>query len=136
MTAVPDLVWKDDLLAGELAIVTGSARGIGLATARQLGYLGAKVALFDLNQEAADASAKQLADDGIEATAYAGDVSNPDDVAGLTEHATGWAGQPVSILVSNAGILRDRTLKNMSLEEWDQVLRVHLYGGFNALKSV
>lgn len=136
MTAVPDLVWKDDLLAGELAIVTGSARGIGLATARQLGYLGAKVALFDLNHEAADASAKQLADDGIEATAYAGDVSKPEDVAGLTEHATGWAGQPVSILVSNAGILRDRTLKNMSLEEWDQVLRVHLYGGFNALKSV
>ena len=136
MTAVPDLVWKDDLLAGELAVVTGSARGIGLATARQLGNLGAKVALFDLNGEAVEASAKALADEDIEATAHAGDVSNPEDVAALAEHAADWAGQPVSILVSNAGVLRDRSLKNMTMEEWDTVLRVHLYGGFNALKSV
>jgi 3-oxoacyl-[acyl-carrier protein] reductase len=136
MTATPDVVWKDDLLAGELALVTGSARGIGLATARQLGDLGAKVALFDLNAEAVAASVKELARAGIEATSYAGDVSNGDDVARYAEHATDWAGQPVSILVSNAGILRDRTLKKMSVEEWDAVLRVHLYGGFNALKSV
>jgi 3-oxoacyl-[acyl-carrier protein] reductase len=136
MTEVPNLVWKDDLLAGELAIVTGSARGIGLASARQLGYLGAKVALFDLDEEAVNASAKALADEGIEATAHAGDVSRPDDVAALAAHAVEWAGQPVSILVSNAGILRDRTIKNMSAQEWDEVLHVHLYGGFNALKSV
>jgi 3-oxoacyl-[acyl-carrier protein] reductase len=136
MTPVPDVVWKDDLLGGELAIVTGSARGIGLASARQLGYLGAKVALFDLDADAVEASVKELAGEGIEATSYAGDVSNRDDVARLAAHATDWAGQPVSILVSNAGILRDRTLKKMSSEEWDQVLSVHLYGGFNALKSV
>jgi 3-oxoacyl-[acyl-carrier protein] reductase len=136
VTEVPDLVWKDDLLAGELAVVTGSARGIGLATARQLGNLGAKVALFDLNEEAVKASAKELADEGIEATAHGGDVSKPGDVAALAGLAVAWAGEPVSILVSNAGILRDRTLKNMTMEEWDEVLRVHLYGGFNALKSV
>jgi 3-oxoacyl-[acyl-carrier protein] reductase len=136
MTEVPELVWKDDLLAGELAIVTGSARGIGLATARQLGNLGAKVALFDLNAEAVEASAKELTGDGIEATSYAGDVSDAAAVEGFAKHAAEWAGQPVSILVSNAGILRDRTIKNMSAEEWDQVLQVHLYGGFNALKSV
>lgn len=136
MTEVADLVWKDDLLAGELAIVTGSARGIGLATARQLGYLGAKVALFDLNAEAVQASAKELEAEGIETTAHAGDVSKQDHVAALAEHAVAWAGQPVTILVSNAGILRDRTLRKMSMQEWDEVLRVHLYGGFNALKSV
>ena len=77
MTEAPDLVWKGDLLAGELAIVTGSARGIGLATARQLGNLGAKVALFDLNEEGVKASAQELAEAGIETTARAGDVSNP-----------------------------------------------------------
>src|SRR6201986_745641 len=77
-----------------------------------------------------------LASEGIEATSYAGDVSKPDGVAGLAAHATEWAGAPVSILVSNAGILRDRTIKKMTNEEWDQVLQVHLYGGFNALKSV
>jgi 3-oxoacyl-[acyl-carrier protein] reductase len=136
MTEAPNLAWKDDLLAGELAVVTGSARGIGLATARQLGLLGAKVALFDLNTEGVRASAAELAAEGIEATAHAGDVSKHDDVSALAEHAVAWGGQPVSILVSNAGILRDRTLKNMTMEEWDEVLRVHLYGGFNALKSV
>jgi 3-oxoacyl-[acyl-carrier protein] reductase len=136
MTEAPDLLWKGDLLAGELAIVTGSARGIGLATARQLGNLGAKVALFDLNGEAVAASAKALGEEGIEATSYVGDVSNPDDVAALAEHTNSWGGGPVTILVSNAGILRDRSLKNMSNEEWDEVLKVHLYGGFYALKSV
>jgi 3-oxoacyl-[acyl-carrier protein] reductase len=136
MTEAPDLVWKGDLLAGELAIVTGSARGIGLATARQLGNLGAKIALFDLNEDGVKASAAELRDAGIEATSHAGDVSNPDDVSALAEHAASWAGQPVSVLVSNAGILRDRSLKNMTIEEWDEVMKVHLYGGFHALKSV
>jgi NAD(P)-dependent dehydrogenase (short-subunit alcohol dehydrogenase family) len=125
-------------LGGKVAIVTGAGRGIGRAHALALAEAGAKVVVNDLGGtlagEGADLSPAQQVVEEIEAAggAAVADGENVADFAGagrLVDHAVSAFGR-LDILVNNAGILRDRMLVNMSEDEWDAVIAVHLKGHF------
>jgi NAD(P)-dependent dehydrogenase (short-subunit alcohol dehydrogenase family) len=125
-------------LDGRVAIVTGAGRGIGRAHALLFAAEGAKVVVNDLGGSTdgagADTSpAQQVVDEivagGGSAIANFDDVADWDGAHHMIEQAIGTFGD-LHVLVNNAGILRDRMLVNMSAEEWDAVIRVHLRGHF------
>jgi 3-oxoacyl-[acyl-carrier protein] reductase len=120
-------------LQGQVAVVTGGARGIGLAIAQALAEGGASVALVDVDASEAIASAGQLP--GMGHKGYGGDVTDSGEVLSVLERVEEDLG-PVSILVNNAGITRDNLLLRMTEEEWDLVLSVNLKGAFNTTKAL
>ena len=126
------------LCEGRVAVVTGAGRGIGREHARMLAAHGAKVVVNDLgastNGSGRDPSpavrvAEEIRAAGGEALANGDDISDWHGAKRLIEHAVETFG-PLDALINNAGILRDRMLANMSGEEWDAVIRVHLKGTF------
>tara|TARA_B100000676_G_scaffold269672_1_gene285820 strand:+ start:6610 stop:7509 length:900 start_codon:yes stop_codon:yes gene_type:complete len=126
------------LCAGRVAIVTGAARGVGREHALLLAKHGAKVVVNDLGAAVdgtgADVSpaqsvVDQIVADGGEAVVNGDDVSSFDGAKNMIDQAIKTFGQ-LDILVNNAGILRDRMLVNMTEEEWDAVIAVHLKGTF------
>jgi NAD(P)-dependent dehydrogenase (short-subunit alcohol dehydrogenase family) len=129
-------------LSGKVAIVTGAGRGIGRAHALALSEAGAKVVVNDLGGtlagDGADLTPAQQVVAEIEASAgeAVADGENVADFEGarrLVEHAVDAFGR-LDIVVNNAGILRDRMLVNMSEEEWDAVIAVHLKGHFTVTR--
>ncbi|ARP78508.1 MULTISPECIES: SDR family NAD(P)-dependent oxidoreductase [Bordetella] len=122
-------------LTGKVAIVTGSARGLGAATARRLAEEGAKVVITDINAELARETARRMQDDGLAAHCIIGDVTKAADVQRLVEETVAHFGG-VHILVNNAGAPRDKYLVKMSEDDWDFVMAVMLKGAFLAAKAV
>jgi NAD(P)-dependent dehydrogenase (short-subunit alcohol dehydrogenase family) len=125
-------------LDGKVAIVTGAGRGIGREHSLALAEAGAKVVVNDLGGSAAgegsdQAPAQQVADEiksnGGEATANYDNVADFQGAENLVKQAIGEFGR-LDILVNNAGIIRDRMLVNMTEQEWDAVIEVHLKGHF------
>ena len=122
-------------LAGRAAIVTGGARGIGLSVAKELAGRGADIAIWDVVEDTAKASAEELCALGVKATAQKVDVTN----AAETEEAASEAARAhgkVGILVNNAGITRDGMFLRMDESDWDLVLAVNLKGAFLCTKAV
>ncbi|WP_321839022.1 SDR family NAD(P)-dependent oxidoreductase [Paraburkholderia bannensis] len=122
-------------LSGKVAIVTGSARGLGAATARRLAQEGASVVITDINAELAQATAKTLRDEGLAAHCVVGDITQAADVQRLVDETVAHFGG-VHILVNNAGAPRDKYLVKMSEDDWDFVMTVMLKGAFLAAKAV
>jgi NAD(P)-dependent dehydrogenase (short-subunit alcohol dehydrogenase family) len=125
-------------LENRVAIVTGGARGVGRSYALKLAEHGAKVLVNDLGAtatgEGADLSPAQevvdiIRSNGGEAAVNGADVANFDQAGTMIEQAVDTFGR-LDILINNAGILRDRMMVNMSEDEWDSVIRVHLKGTF------
>lgn len=121
-----------------VVIVTGGGNGIGREYCLEFARQGAKVVVNDLggdrtgagrSGEAADAVVEEIKAMGGDAAAQYGDVSDWDDAGSMIKLALDRFGK-LDAVVNNAGILRDRMLVNMSLEEWDSVTRVHLRGTF------
>jgi 3-oxoacyl-[acyl-carrier protein] reductase len=117
------------------AIVTGAARGIGAATARRLAQDGFAVAVLDLLEDQAKATAEAIVADGGRALAVGVDVADEESVATAVARVTAELGPP-TVLVNNAGILRDNLLFKMSTDDWDSVLSVHLRGAFLMTRAV
>ncbi|GAA4715812.1 3-oxoacyl-[acyl-carrier protein] reductase [Promicromonospora umidemergens] len=117
------------------AIVTGAARGIGAATARRLAEDGYAVAVLDLLEDQAKATAEAIVADGGRALAVGADVADEQSVADAVARVTAELGAP-TVLVNNAGILRDNLLFKMSVGDWDSVLGVHLRGAFLMTRAV
>ncbi|HEY7046445.1 MAG TPA: 3-oxoacyl-ACP reductase FabG [Jatrophihabitantaceae bacterium] len=109
-----------------VALVTGGAQGIGAEVARRLAAGGAKVAVLDLNEDAAGAVAAEFG--GL---ALAADVSQRDQVQAAVDQVVDKLGG-LHILVNNAGVLRDNLLFKMSDDDWTMVMEVHLRGAFLA----
>jgi NAD(P)-dependent dehydrogenase (short-subunit alcohol dehydrogenase family) len=112
-----------------VALVTGGARGIGYAVARELGTRGASVALLDLDPSQTEAAAESLRNEDLRAIACAGDVTSEQDVANCLARIGAELGDP-SILVNTAGILRRTPVLEITEAEWDAVIDVSLKGTF------
>ena len=115
-------------LDGRVAVVTGAGAGLGRAEAVALGRAGARVVLNDL-PGAADDAADELKGLGAEVAIVEGDVGERSTADAMLAAAVEGFGQ-LDIVVNNAGMTRDRMLFNLSDEEWDDVIRVHLRGHF------
>jgi 3-oxoacyl-[acyl-carrier protein] reductase len=124
------------LLDGQTAVVTGGAQGLGFAIAQRFVAEGARVVLGDLKLEATEVAAKQLgggsAGEGV-ALAVRCDVTQSADVEALISTAVERFGG-LDIMVNNAGITRDATMRKMSEAEFDQVIAVHLKGTWNGTR--
>jgi len=111
------------------AIVTGAARGIGAAVASRLGADGLAVAVVDLDESACATTVDAIASAGGRALAVGADVSDEAAVTAAVDRIDAELGAP-TVLVNNAGVLRDNLLFKMSLDDWDTVMAVHLRGSF------
>jgi len=111
------------------AIITGAARGIGAAIARRFAQDGMQVAVLDLDEAACAGTVEQIQQAGGEALAVGANVSDEESVNAAVERIAEELGAP-TVLVNNAGIIRDNMLFKMSVSDWDAVLGVHLRGAF------
>jgi NAD(P)-dependent dehydrogenase (short-subunit alcohol dehydrogenase family) len=126
------------ILDGKVVAVTGAGRGIGRGEALLAASEGARVVVNDVGGEwdgtghdprPASAVVEEIRAAGGHAEAHYDDISEPEGAAGLLRLALGTWGR-IDALVNNAGILRDRMVFNMSVDEWDAVVKVHLRGTF------
>ena len=119
----------------KVAIVTGAARGIGAAVAVKLAADGYAVAVLDLDEAACAGTVATIASAGGEALAVGADVADEGAVAAAVERIATELGSP-TVLVNNAGVLRDNLLFKMSVDDWDTVMNVHLRGAFLMTRAV
>jgi NAD(P)-dependent dehydrogenase (short-subunit alcohol dehydrogenase family) len=122
------------MLEGKVAIVTGAGRGLGRAYARALAAAGAAVVVNDMDGEAADAVTAEITQAGGRATAVAAAVGDTETADALVKAAVDHFGA-LDILVTNAGVLRDRTVTRMTEEDFDVVIRTHLRGTFTCARA-
>ena len=115
--------------------MTGAARGIGAATARRLAADGMAVAVLDLDVGSCSATVEAITAAGGHAIAVGADVSQDDQVEAAVGTVAAELGPP-TVLVNNAGVIRDNLLFKMSGDDWDRVLNVHLRGAFLMSRSV
>jgi 3-oxoacyl-[acyl-carrier protein] reductase len=120
------------LLNGQTAVITGGAQGLGLAIAERFVAEGARVVLGDVNLEETQVVAKQLGGDDV-AVAVRCDVTKSSEVETLIQTAIDRFGS-LDIMVNNAGITRDATIRKMTEEQFDQVISVHLKGTWNGIR--
>ena len=125
-------------LEGKVAVVTGGGNGIGREISKLMGAEGAKVVVNDLgtavdgagqSSSVADETVQMIKDAGGEATPNYESVATPEGGESIIQQAVDTYGK-LDILVHVAGILRDRMIFNMSIEEWDAVINVHLRGAY------
>ena len=116
-------------LEGRVALVTGGARGIGLATAKRLVTEGAAVAIADIDEDVARQAAAGIAESGGRAVGIGCDVSSKPEVEAMVAQTVSQLSR-LDILVTCAGLIRDNLVHKMSEEDWDLVIDTHLKGSF------
>lgn len=121
-------------LAGKVAIVTGSGRGLGLSYAQELARQGAAVVINDVDSDAAAAAVDSIKGLGGKAVAVVAPVGSSETAAELVKAAVDNFGR-LDILVTNAGMLRDKSLLKMTDEDFDLVINVHLRGTFTCVRE-
>ncbi len=117
-------------LEGQVAVVTGASRGIGRACAEELAREGAAVVVnYYQSREPAEALVGEIVSSGGRAVAVHAGVGHPDECKALIDKTIETYGQ-IDILVNNAGVNRDRALKRMSIDEWNEVINTDLNSAF------
>jgi 3-oxoacyl-[acyl-carrier protein] reductase len=122
-------------LEDKVAIITGAGRGIGQATAVKFAREGAKVVVCDLNAECIEETVQLCKETRGDAFGYVADVRDIQSLEQMVEVTIAKWGR-VDCLVNNAGIVMDAQLKNMSEDQFDQVIEINLKGVFNCTKAV
>jgi len=123
-------------LSGKVALITGSARGIGKAIAQELANHGANIVINDiLAKNEIDKTLEEIKKNGNIAVGIKADITVFDEVSEMVKEIINKFGK-IDILVNNAGITRDSLLIRMKEEDWDAVIRINLKGTFNCSKSV
>jgi 3-oxoacyl-[acyl-carrier protein] reductase len=121
------------LLKDKVAVVTGGAQGIGLEIARAFIGQGARVVIGDINEKAGNAAVEELGGKDV-AQFFRCDVTSASDVNSMLDRAEAWFG-PLDVMVNNAGMTRDATMRKMSEEDFDDVIAVHLKGCWLGTKA-
>jgi acetoacetyl-CoA reductase len=122
-------------LDGAVVVITGSSRGIGRAIAEELGLSGAKVIVnYHQSRQAADDVVARLKQSGSKSVAIKADVSDPTQAARLIEETFQLFAR-IDVLVNNAGINIDRTMKNLSTDDWDTVIKADLSSYFYTVRA-
>ncbi len=122
-------------LKGKCALVTGSGQGIGKEIAVTLAKAGANIGVSDINLEAAEATAKEIADTlGVKTIALKANVASEDEVKAMVKGFVAEMGS-LDILVNNAGITKDGLVMRMKEADWDAVLNVNLKSAFLCTKA-
>jgi 3-oxoacyl-[acyl-carrier protein] reductase len=119
-------------LSGQVALVTGGSRGIGLAIARELADAGAKVAVVARDETRAQQAADSLPGEGHRG--FSADVADAAQVAELVKRVEEEMGS-LDVLVTNAGVTRDNVLMRLKDEDWSDVLDTNLKGAFNTIRA-
>ncbi len=122
-------------LKDKVAIITGAGQGIGAAIAQAYAQEGAKVAVIDMNGEAADSMAADIRLAGGTARGFVCNVAQRESVDKMVTAVVSEWGR-IDILVNNAGITRTAMLHKMTQEQWQQVIDVHMNGSFHCLQAV
>lgn len=117
------------------AIITGAGRGIGADIARRLASDGLKVAAVDLDEANVTALVKELTQAGHQALAIVADISDEAAVTAAVERVSEELGSP-TVLINNAGVIRDNLLFKMGVSDWELVMNVHLKGAFLMARAV
>jgi acetoacetyl-CoA reductase len=125
-----------ETVTGAVVVVTGAGRGIGRAIAEELGRAGARLVLnYSQSKEQAESLAAKLKDEGAQdAIAVRADVSDRTQAANLIDETIRRFDR-LDVLVNNAGITIDRTLKNLTFDDWEQVIQTNLNGYFYTVKA-
>lgn len=123
------------ILDGKVAIVTGSARGIGFGIAKVLSSKGASIVITDVMEDAAKEAVKEIEQSGGKAIYVVSDVSKLEDAEKIVSSTLDAFGQ-IDILVNNAGINRDMMAHKMTEEAWDAVIAVNLTGVYHCIRAV
>ncbi|GAA2902461.1 3-oxoacyl-ACP reductase FabG [Pseudonocardia halophobica] len=124
-----------DTPSARVAIVTGAARGIGAAVAARLAAAGHAVGIVDLDAETCAEAVEKIRANGGTALAVGADVADEEAVTAAVATVAAELGPP-TVLVNNAGVLRDNLLFRMTTADWDTVMGVHLRGAFLTSRAV
>ena len=124
-----------DLLKDQVAIVTGSGRGIGLAIAKKLAGAGATAVITDISQEFADNGVKEITDAGLKSSGFLCNVTDTESIEKMTNDVMNKFGR-IDILINNAGITKDTLFMRMKLEDWNAVIETNLNSVFKVTQSV
>jgi 3-oxoacyl-[acyl-carrier protein] reductase len=122
-------------LRNKVAIITGSARGIGCATALKFAAEGAKVVVCDLERKAIDEVVAQIVAAGGQAIGFTVNVTDKASIAAMVKGVTDKYGR-IDVLVNNAGIVDDAQFRKMSDEQFERVIDVNLKGTYNCARAV
>ena len=122
-------------LQNKVAVITGAASGIGLATAVKFAQEGAFIAICDLNQAGIDAAIKEVEAAGGQALGYIVDVTKPDQIAAMRDALLAEKGR-IDVLVNNAGIVMDAQLIKMTEDQFDKVIDINLKGTYNMARAL
>ncbi|MBK6622331.1 MAG: beta-ketoacyl-ACP reductase [Saprospirales bacterium] len=122
-------------LQDRVAIITGGANGIGLATTRRFAEDGARVAIWDISKEKGEAVAEAFRAEGKDVVFFQVNTTDYPAVEAAAKAVFDRFGR-IDILINNAGITRDASMKKITLEQWDQVISVNLSGVFHCTKAV
>ena len=122
-------------LRDKISIITGSARGIGRATALKFAAEGAHVVVCDLDQTSIDAVVKTITEQGGKASGFVVDVTDRSSIDAMVSAVIAEYGR-IDTLVNNAGIVQDARMINMTEDQFDKVIDVNLKGTYNCTKAV
>ena len=122
-------------LENKVAVITGGADGLGRAAALKFATEGAQVIIWDMNEEKARLTVTEIEADGGKAFFARVNTASYSDVDAATQEAITNFGR-IDILINNAGITRDASIKKMTPEMWQQVIDVNLTGVFNCAKCI